>query len=93
MIQIFISHKCSGEDWVASWNDDSPEGVPATFRNAGIMVLGRFRGIADTDVTGLLVEAESMEAFAAFSAASEGNPNFLKLGVDLSTLTYLGKID
>lgn len=34
-----------------------------------------------------------MEAFARFAEASEGNPNFLKLGVDLGTLTYLGAID
>ena len=93
MIQVFISHKCSGEDWVASWEDEDPAGVRATFRNAGIEVLGRFRGLADPDITGLLVQAESMEAFGGFSAASEGNPNFLKLGVDLSTVTYLGKID
>jgi hypothetical protein len=93
MIQVFISHKCSGDDWVASWDDQSPDGVPATFKNAGIEVIGRFRGIADPNITGLLVQAESMEAFGGFAAASEDNPNFLKLGVDLSTLTYLGNID
>lgn len=93
MVQVFISHKCNGDDWVASWADDSPDGVPATFRNAGVTVVAKFRGLADPNVTGLLIEAESMEAFAGFSAASEGNPNFLKLGVDLSTLSYLSKID
>ncbi|MER1967107.1 hypothetical protein [Castellaniella sp. GW247-6E4] len=93
MVRIFITHKCNGDNWVASWSDSSPEGVPATFEDAGIRVIDRFRGLQDPDTTGLLVEADSMDAFRAFSEASEGNPNFLKLGVDLTTLTYLGSID
>lgn len=93
MIQVFITHACNGDQWVESWKDSGPGSVAATFSDAGITVVRRFRGIADPNVTGLMVEAENMEAFANFAKSSEDNPNFLKLGVDLDTLTYLGAID
>jgi len=93
MVQLIITHKCNADLWQDAWKDAGEGSVSRTFADAGIKILGRFRGLQDTDLTGLLVEAESLENFAAFSAASENNPNFLKLEVDLGTLAYLSSLD
>ncbi len=93
MVQLIITHKCNGDLWQEAWKESGEGSVSKTFSDAGINILARFRGLQDPNLTGLLVEAESLENFAAFSAASENNPNFLKLEVDLETLAYLSSLD
>lgn len=93
MPTLVVSHTLNADHWKDSWKESGPGSRRSMFRDAGVTSVRLFQSPQEPGHTGLILEAEDLDRFFAFTANEESVAKMAEHGIDFDSVRILTEID